>query len=564
MMDSGQDGDDDHGDVVEMIPLTAIAGKTPSTSSFEYISTTSEASTVTVNYARRLLYVSHFFAQFSEVSWQFCLTLFLAASTDYQSLILVSTYGIATGLAVCIAGPITGRFIDVSNRLLVAQRLIWWENISVLMATVCCFILLSKQSATVATTSHEDTDANDNAIDTHESWLSYRLQGVPLDFVSVLSLLGIHTLGAAAQVLDKAFLVAIERDWVVVLSQAAAESMHTQEDDIAFESTFKTWLSVTNVAMRQIDLSCKVAAPAVAGLLIPLFAEGQSSSPTGHDMRWVCLLVGAVNIMALVVEYICTERVYRLIPALAIKSPNNEKSEDEDDDEDYDEAKARSTGKGAMDNSCGILRLPHGLHIYMEQAISWAGLALALLHMNSLTFGNGIMMAYLLYRGMKLELVGICRGIASVIGLFGTLVYHQSAKRMSLEATGMWSIVYLFGCLALSYGSLFIDLDFLSLTMLISSLCLSRIGLWVFDIAVTQLQQERIPPDVRGVVGGVQQSLNAFFGLLCFTLGIIFPSIKDFNIYAFVAFSSVGVAACLYAVGVIMTPERLLMHRAKW
>jgi iron-regulated transporter 1 len=545
-MDSGQDVDDDHGDVVEMIPLTAIAGKTPSTGSeLESISMTSEVSTVIVNYARRLMYVSHFFAQFSEVSWQFCLTLFLAASTDYQSLILVSTYGIATGLAVCIAGPITGRFIDTSNRLLVAQRLIWLENFSVLMATVCCFILLSKQSATVTTSIHED---NESAVDTHESWLSYRLQGVPLDLVSVLSLLGIHTLGAAAQVLDKAFLVAIERDWVVVLSQAAAASMHTQEDDdFAFESTFKTWLSVTNVAMRQIDLSCKVFAPAVAGLLIPIFAGGQSSSPTGHDMRWVCLLVGAVNIVALVVEYICTERIYRLIPALAIKSPNNDKSDEEEDDDE--EANAR-TGKGAMDSSCGIFRLPHGLHIYMEQAISWAGLALALLYMNSLTFGNGIMMAYLLYRGMKLELVGTCRGVASVIGLLGTLLYHQSVKRMSLEATGMWSILYLFGCLALSYGSLFIDLDFLSLTMLISSLCLSRIGLWVFDIAVTQLQQERIPPDVRGVVGGVQQSLNAFFGLLCFTLGIIFPSIKDFDIYAFVAFSSVGVAACLYAVGV--------------
>jgi iron-regulated transporter 1 len=546
MMDSaGQDGDDDHDDdvtVVEMIPLTAIAEKTPSTSS-EPISMTSEVSSVTVHYARRLLYVSHFFAQFSEISWQFCLTLFLAASTDYQSLILVSTYGIATGLAVCIAGPITGRFIDASNRLLVAQRLIWLENISVLMATVCCFILLSKQSVT---TSHEETN---DAVEKHESWLSYRLQGVPLDLVSVLSLLGIHTLGAAAQVLDKAFLVAIERDWVVVLSQAAATSMHTQED--AIESTFKTWLSVTNVAMRQIDLSCKVAAPAAAGLLIPLFAGGKSS-PTGHDMRWVCLLVGAVNIVALVVEYICTERIYRLIPALAIKSLNNDKSDD------GEEAKVLRTGEGAtgMDSSCGIFRLPHGLRIYMAQSISWAGLALALLYVNSLTFGNGIMTAYLLYRGMKLELVGTCRGIASVIGLLGTLVYHQSVKRMSLEATGMWSIVYEVGCLALSCGSLFIDLDSLSLTMLISSICLSRIGLWVFDIAVTQLQQERVQPDVRGVVGGVQESLNAFFGVLCFTLGIIFPSIKDFHMYAFVAFTSVGTAACLYAFGVYYSYPR--------
>jgi iron-regulated transporter 1 len=541
MMDSGQDGydDDTDDDVVEMAPLTTTVEKIPSTG-FETVSMPTEESTIIILHARRLLYVSHFFAQFSEVSWQFCLTLFLAATTDYQSLILVSTYGIATGLAVCIAVPIAGRFIDASNRLRVAQRLIWLENISVLMATVCCFILLSKKSVT---TNHEDAN---NSIETQESWLSYRLQGVPLDLVSILSLLGIHTFGAAAQVLYQAFLVAIERDWVVVLSQAAANSMHTQED--AIESTFRTWLSVTNIAMRQIDLSCKVAAPAVAGLMIPLFAGGQSN-PTGNDMRWVCLLIGAVNVLALFVEYSCTKRIYRLIPDLAIKSPNNDKSDDGDGHDDEVRVEAQTNG-GSIYKSCGIFQLPHGLSIYMNQTISWAGIALAILYMNALTFGNGILTGYLLYRGMKLELVGTCRGIASVIGLLGTLAYQLSVKRVSLEATGMWSIVYEFGCLALSYGSLFIDGDTLPLTMLILGVCLSRIGLWVFDITVTQLQQQRTPPDVRGVVGGVQQSLNAFFGLLCFTLGVIFPSTKDFHIYASAAFGSVGVAACLYAVGI--------------
>ena len=43
--------------------------------------------------ARRLLFASHLFAQFAEVTFQFCITLFLSATTNYSSFVLISTYG---------------------------------------------------------------------------------------------------------------------------------------------------------------------------------------------------------------------------------------------------------------------------------------------------------------------------------------------------------------------------------------------------------------------------------------------------------------------------------------
>lgn len=534
------DGDDarDSGVAVEMIPLTVISDVQKDRVPVEGFVV--EMSNVLR--ARRILYVSHFFAQFSEVAWQFFNTLCLAAITDYQSLILVSTYGIATGLAVCIAGPTAGRFIDTSNRLLVAQRLIWLENIAVVLATVFYFVLLANESDTMG------NPENAELVPTDLSWLSYRLQGVPTDFLSVLLLLGIHALGAAAQVLDKAFVVAIERDWVVVMSQAAADSLGTDQESDAAASTFSSWLSETNISMRQIDLGCKVAAPSVAGFMIPLFV-GRGSSPTGSNLRWACLFIGALNVAALVVEYVCTKQIYMMLPSLAFKSPTQGGGNEDDSAKAGDEVS--STSEFNIETpSCEKCRLPRGLRIYMDQKISWAGIALAMLYLNALSFGNGIMTAYLLYRDMKVELVGVCRGVASVISLLGTVLYYVSAKRMSLEGTGMWSILFECGCLSLCFGSLYVDQHTWSLGMLITGVCLSRIGLWVFDIAVTQLQQERIPADVRGVVGGVQQSLNAFFGLLCFTLGVFFPSTSDFQVYVSTAFGSVSVAACFYAIGV--------------
>jgi hypothetical protein len=62
-----------------------------------------------------------------------------------------------------------------------------------------------------------------------------------------------------------------------------------------------------------------------------------------------------------------------------------------------------------------------------------------------------------------------------------------------------------------------------SVSLLLAGVLASRTGLWVFDLSVTQLQQETVPKDVRGVVGGVQQSLNAVCSLLCFAVGLAFP-----------------------------------------
>lgn len=103
----------------------------------------------------------------------------------------------------------------------------------------------------------------------------------------------------------------------------------------------------------------------------------------------------------------------------------------------------------------------------------------------------------------------------------------------------------------------------LSMALLIFGVCMSRIGLWVFDISVTQLMQELIPDGVRGVVGGTQQSLNAFFSLLTFALCLVFPDPKEFHIYVAAGYSAVGLAAILYAFGVYRHSEDFLMSSEK-
>jgi solute carrier family 40 (iron-regulated transporter), member 1 len=130
-------------------------------------------------------------------------------------------------------------------------------------------------------------------------------------------------------------------------------------------------------------------------------------------------------------------------------------------------------------------------------------------------------------------------------------VYNFSVQRLQLVDTGMWSLLYQLSCISLSFVALFVRNYDLSMAMLIGGVCASRTGLWVFDITVTQLMQEFVPEGVRGVVGGTQHSLNAFFQLLSFALGLVFPDPKDFPIYASAGYAAVVVAAISFVVVVL-------------
>ncbi|CAJ1895553.1 unnamed protein product [Cylindrotheca closterium] len=473
-----------------------------------------------INHARKLLYFSHLFDQFSEGTWQFCLVLFLAAFSNFESLVLISTYGLCSGLFVCYFGPRLGRFIDGTDRLFAARLFIGLQSSAVLLATTCCYMLLAADHM-----SDESQDSNNG-------------YGVPTDAKSLFLLVGVHLLGAIAQVLDNGFTVAIERDWIVVMSQYIMFSSEEESDNLQRQ---KQWLSETNVVLKQIDLSCKILAPAVAGFVVSGWG-GEGENHNVSDLKSAALFVGCLCAVALVVEYICSTKIFYTVNTLQIK-PLPIVSEDSND-------------PGSNGTKCGIFALPVGLKVFMNQEVSWAGISLSFLYSNVFTFG-AIMTAYLVWRGMALEQIGIWRGVSAALGLAGTVVYKFLSTQMDLVSSGMLSVTFQFCCLSLCYASLFVEDLNVSSIMLIAGVCSSRIGLWVFDISVTQLMQLNVADDVRGEVGGVQSSLNSFFFLLSFGLGILLPDPASFHVYASIGYIFVAAAAVCFAVGVYSKRDSL-------
>merc|ERR1712228_1114206 len=135
----------------------------------------------------------HLFARGSDITWQFCLVLFLAAFTEYKNLIIVSTFNLFSGLATCLTGEYVGNFIDKNSRLFTARVFVWVQNTSVFAATIFCYLLLKMN--------------DDHKVGGHETEIHGehgRLKEVPISLNGIIFLIGVHVFGALANILDQA------------------------------------------------------------------------------------------------------------------------------------------------------------------------------------------------------------------------------------------------------------------------------------------------------------------------------------------------------------------------
>uniref|UniRef100_A0A7S3PWE3 Solute carrier family 40 protein n=1 Tax=Chaetoceros debilis TaxID=122233 RepID=A0A7S3PWE3_9STRA len=639
--------------------------------------------------ARRILYVSHLSAKFTEVGWQFCLILFLTALAGYQSLVLVSTYGLFSGLVVCLFGSTAGSIIDNPkySRWSIAKVLIWTQNISIVVATLCCFYLLRmiKLSDISSISLNEgggdedqvedpntvdanvnnlnsDGDSNGNTSDSGGNLFLLFFKNMFRDFippsnaVSIFLVVALHIFGALAKLTDQAMTVAMERDWIVVMSKVVSSDMENtnldeesmslsvgQSASIGSFSTSsvaqsgdsivssgevtvgsisvgndnhinqgilrqlkeKTWLTQTNTSMKQIDLLCKVVGPAAAGIFVASFDEHDPlKTITTNVMHWyhlsyAAIIVGILNLISLYVEYTCTKKIYELVPLLTVRrgyakevdtdtasviaapsksskvtTPTDIHRQQSDNTmvaankHKVDKEKVLDEAKIGSDDSadqaqlttigCGIFQLPYGLSLFLEQPVATGGLALSLLYLNILSFG-ALMTAYLVWIGLDYGTIGTLRGVSSVVGLLGTVVFRISSERRGLAVTGMWSITFQFVCLSLCLISLRVHNFGVALWLLVIGVCLSRVGLWVFDLTITQYMQEQIPEEIRGAIGGVQKSLNSFFDLTTYALGLIFSAPEQFWVLVAIGYGSVGVAMLLYFFGIFSRRKTLAL-----
>ena len=436
--------------------------------------------------------MSHLFSRCAEQAFQFVIIIFLTkAVLPGASLVLVSSYGLYSGLLVFALGSQFGRYLDVASarnrRLRSIRAVLIGQYGCVLVCAVVCYTLLVNE------------DGKDG-IETNSTLDS-------LDLPTILLLITIHLLGGFSLLFSEASTVAIEKDWVIVIAGG-------HDDD---------YLGKLNISLRQIDLGSKMLSPVVVGFF--LMAVGERLQPA-------ILAVAIINALSFFVEYCCLTKICSLVPDL-MTAVNNENDDNQDGEQRH----------------CASCSFFAGLAIYFQQNIAAGGLALALLYLNVLSVGE-LMTAYLVSRGMSLHALGIWRGISSIVGIFGTKVFGFISSKHKLSTTSLLSIAFFFGCLSVSFGSLFVTNQIVAIAFLVCGVSASRIGLWSFDLAISQLIQETVSDTYRGIFSGTQHSLQAFFFAMHFVFGLIWSQPDQFFILVSIGYSAVGFAFLLVLLGV--------------
>lgn len=87
----------------------------------------------------------------------------------------------------------------------------------------------------------------------------------------------------------------------------------------------------------------------------------------------------------------------------------------------------------------------------------------------------------------------------------------------------------------------------ISLGLLMGGIVMSRIGLWMTDLVITQLFQENVPEQERGIVSGVQNSFNSIMDVAHFVMVTVAPKPEQFGVLILISVMMVSLGLAFYS-----------------
>ncbi len=247
--------------------------------------------------------------------------------------------------------------------------------------------------------------------------------------------------------------------------------------------------------------------------------------------------------------------------------------------------------------------LRNGWGIFWRQEINLVGFAMASLYLTVLGF-SGVTATYFLTQGVTSDLIGLFQGMGGIFGIAGTIAYPFLHRKLGTVKTGIvgnvlqvlvltFSVVGVFipgrplsdnnksyysvNCSSnispspsptIDPSSLFPSSSILmspssspgpspssssfsfsinpSVALVLVGVTAARFGLWIFDLAVSQLIQERVVEEERGVVSGVMKAMNSNMDMIHYIMVIIAPRPQEFPYLTIISFASVTMGMIFY------------------
>ena len=458
------------------------------------------------------LYTSHILSTWNARTFEFGAVIFLAKIFP-GTLFFASCYALFRSLAAALLGSWIGGQVDARDRLYVVRQSILWQRLSV---AASCAVLV----AMLGLGGGGGQEKKKNV-----SGISYGL------FAVCAVLACVEKLAFVANT------VSVERDWIVVVS----ESLGADRQEL-------------NSVMRRIDLVCKLIAPVGIGLV------------DGYSTKIAIWVVFAQNAVSVLVEYFAIANVYAAVPELGVgKGVAQAETNIATDSQPQDSSHGDTVSNTPSRRSTLLANITSHLQpyrAYIENPAFLASFSLSLLYLTVLSFASQ-MTTYLLTLGFTSTHVSIMRLVSVILELSATVAAPWLMNKIGAVRAGLWFINEQLLAIALAIGLFHVfptsTAPMLAGAALVLGVCLSRLGLWGFDLSVQYLVQEDAPPASRGSFSAIEMSLQNVFELLSFATTMVWWRPQDFTIPIYISAGAIASSAACFA-GFVRQKRGHLLH----
>ncbi|XP_040295673.1 solute carrier family 40 member 1 isoform X2 [Bufo bufo] len=521
--------------------------------------------------AKFLMYVGHALSTWGDRMWHFAVSLFLVELYG-NSLLLTAVYGLVVAGSVLLLGAIIGDWVDKNPRLKVAQTSLIVQNVSVIICGIILMVVFLYKT---------------ELLSMYQGWL------LTLCYILVI------TIANTANLASTATAITIQRDWIVVV---AGEDRSKLAD---MNATVRQIDQLTNIlaplAVGQIMTfgSPVIGCGFIAGWnLVSMCVE--------YLLLWK--VYQKTPALAIKSCKKCDDEELKQLNIKVIDANSNNSEKPTEDVQLMGEKSVVATGTSETSICSKKITEPfrtfrNGWVAYYNQSVFWAGMGLAFLYMTVLGF-DCITTGYAYTQGLSGSLLSILMGASAISGIIGTLAFTWLRKRCGLIRTGFISGIAQVSSLVLCVVSVFMPGSPLDLTVspfqdigtrflegeplptvspggvlqesftigiqniwnnsssatskpdvsspltsvsfLFAGVIAARVGLWSFDLTVTQLLQENVIESERGIINGVQNSMNYLLDLLHFIMVILGPNPEAFGLLVLISVSFVVMGHIMY------------------
>ncbi|KAK0474207.1 iron transporter [Armillaria novae-zelandiae] len=461
-----------------------------------------------------LLTALHFSSTWGDRCFEFAAYLFLI-QIFRSTLLPASIFGFCTAGAAIILSGWMGYLVDNQHRLRILQLAIFFQKI----ATATAYAAFT-------------------AIFFIDKFLEAGSQGQKAQGPIWALFTAIVLSGIIIKLATVCIQISIERDWATTIG----------EGDSVRLMKINTWL-------RRIDLICKLIAPLFVSMLT-----------TAASYRFAAAFLCGMAAVTASIEIPLSHVVYKMFPVLESEYQQRLVNTRDADQKRHNQKFSfkrwidpRPTFRDWQEfshfpvfyTSLSISRFKLHFRSASDEAKYFFSIYLTVLSF------DGTFLSYLKAAGgWNDPFIAGMRAICTVTGLIGTILLPYVERKIGLIRSGAWSIWSEVITLVPTVLALYIGVPkgighgpVYNSTMLFGGMALSRVGLWMFDLAQLQILQEALEHHPRrNTLTALQYSLMNTFDMLKYVLTIILSDPQQFRWAGLVSWIVVFFGGLLYGV----------------